>query len=55
MATIDGIEIKWAARYGKNGRFYQWEIKSQEQLDLLVKKYGIDQIDEKDKSLWLCW
>lgn len=56
MANLeDGTEIKWVSRYGKNGKLYQWEIKSQKQLDNLIKKYGVDQVDTNDKSLWLQW
>lgn len=51
MATLDGIEIKWVARYGRNGRKYVWENPTQKKLDDLIDTYGIDQVAEE--GVWL--
>ena len=50
----DGTPIIVASRWGKNGRLYQWDITTQKQLDNLIKKYGIEQIDARHYSIWLC-
>ena len=55
MATLDGIEIKTAIRYGHNGHKYVWENITQEKLDYLVQKYGCDEIEEKHGIAWLIW
>lgn len=57
MAYYDGLEIKWIARWGKNGRKYVWENPTQKKLDQLVKKYGVEQIagDWNDWGIWLNW
>ena len=49
--TLDGIEIKTIARWGRNGKYYHWDSPSQKKLDELVKKYGIEQIN--NTTLWL--
>ena len=54
-ATFEGVEIEWVSRWGKNGKFYQWHITTQKQLDDLIAKYGIEEINEEDKSMWLEW
>lgn len=53
MAYIDGIEIKWIARWGKNGKKYVWENPTQKKLDQLIEKYGVDQI--VSDGVWLRW
>ena len=53
MATLGGTQIKWIARYGKNGRKYVWENPTQEKLDELIKKYEVDQVTED--GVWLQW
>lgn len=53
MAYIDGIEIKWVARFGKNGKKYVWENPTQKKLDQLIEKYGVDQI--VSDGVWLRW
>ena len=51
MATKFGMKVEWVARWGKNGRFYEWKNPTQKQLDDLIEKYGIDQIAEN--GIWL--
>lgn len=52
-ATIDGYEIKKIVRYGWNGHFYEWSNPTQDQLDKLEAKYGIEQVDTKNGVCWL--
>ena len=55
MAKLDNIEIKTIVRYGKNGRKYVWKNPTQQKLYDLIEKYGIDEVVEEDKLLWLQW
>lgn len=50
-AMIGGIEIRVIARWGKNGRKYEWLNPTQKQLDRLIKKYDYDQITPDG----ICW
>ena len=54
MAKLDGVEIKTVARYGKNGKYYEWNEPTQKKLESLVKKYGVDSI-EGNGLVWLQW
>lgn len=51
IAVIQGEEIKTIVRWGKNGRKYVWKNPTQEIVDILIKRYGCDQICEG--TLWL--
>lgn len=53
--TLDGIEIRHACRWGKNGRFYHWDIETEEDLRKLTDKYPIEQIVEETGTVWLQW
>ena len=47
MAKLEDFNITWVARWGKNGHLYIWEKPSQETLDKLVDKYGVDIIERE--------
>lgn len=40
----DGTPIYMVCRWGRNGQKYVWLYPSQEKLDELISKYGIDQV-----------
>ena len=40
----DGTPIYMVARWGRNKQKYVWLFPSQEKLDELISKYGIDQV-----------
>ena len=40
----EGTPIYMVARWGMNGQKYVWLYPSQEKLDELISKYGIDQV-----------
>lgn len=44
VAQHEGVPIKMIARYAKNGRKYVWLNPSQQKLDELIHKYGVDQL-----------
>lgn len=45
------IEVSKVIRWAKNGRKYVWDNPTQEQVKMLIDKYGIDQI--ANGVLWL--
>lgn len=43
-ALCEGLPIEMIARYGKNGIKYVWLYPSQDKLDNLIYRYGVEQI-----------
>lgn len=52
-AYFEGVEIKWVARWGKNGQKYVWENPTQDKLNQLIKKWGVEQVAHD--GIWLNW
>lgn len=51
MAKIEGFEIEWIARWGKNGRKYVWINPSQKKVDEITKKYRVSEF--ASNGAWL--
>lgn len=43
-ALFEGIPVKMVARWGRNGIKYVWLYPSQEKLDNLIYRHGVDQV-----------